>query len=229
MDPSVSALIALIKQQDLSAVSELYAQSSSLENIAQLKFLYHSAQQNAQVYSFYQDLCTQLCKTKPLPQGVIAGINDQSRLTFFTPALKFNNGFSLINEQGNTALHILFSNPQNVVPPFNYIRSLLLFESNEGLTHALKLRNNQQLTTIECYFAYNPHFNDLPAHEFSAVLALIEAQTQLLPQQPHVLTAICHKLKSSKHVHQLDERNHRILLLASTYQVSTSTVCGLLK
>jgi hypothetical protein len=156
-----------------------------------------------------------------MPIGVIAGINDPARFTFFTPALKQNNGFSQANAQGNTALHILFANPHNSVPPFNYIRSLLLFESNEGLIHALKQRNNQQLTAIECYFAYNTHFNNLPAHELSALLALIEAQAQL--------AAICKKLKASAHAHQLSENNHRILLLASTYKVSVSAVCDLLK
>ncbi|WP_147386045.1 hypothetical protein [Pseudoalteromonas sp. MSK9-3] len=229
VDPSVSALISLIKKHNLPEISELYTRSNSSENIAQLKFMYQSALQSPEVYSFYQDLCTKVSASKAMPIGVIAGINDPARFTFFTPALKQNNGFSQANEQGNTALHILFSNPHNSVPPFNYIRSLLLFESNEGLIHALKQRNNQQLTAIECYFAYNTHFDNLPAHELSALLALIEAQTQLLPQQETVLAAICKKLKASEHVHQLSEDNHRILLLASTYKVSVSAVCDLLK
>jgi hypothetical protein len=229
VDQSVSALISLIKQHKLTEINELYTRSSSLENIAQLKFIYQSAQQNSEVYSFYQDLCTKLCASKEIPSGAIAGINNLERFTFFTPALKQNNGFSKANEQGNTALHIICTNPKNHVPPFNYIRSLLLFESNEGLIQALEKRNNQHLTAIECYFAYNVHFDHLPPHELSALLALIEAQAQLMTQEKTRLTAICNRLKVSEHAHQLNEDNHRVLLLASTYKVSVSDVCALLK
>ncbi|MBQ4863274.1 hypothetical protein J8L98_16440 [Pseudoalteromonas sp. MMG013] len=228
MEPCISALITLIKQQDIAAVYELYENSTEPDNILQLKFIYQSAQQNPQVYGFYQDLCEQLAQRKTLPTGLIAGINDSDRFNFFTPSLKHNGGFSQKNAQGNTVLHVLFANPSNILPPFNYIRSLLLFESNEGLIQALQQRNQQQLTAIECYFAYNPHFSALPRHELSAILALIEAQAQLISQQSQVLAAICKRLKQCNNATKLDSQNHRVLLLATTYNLATKEVLSLL-
>lgn len=229
MEHSIGKFISLIKKQDLTGVCALYEHANETENLGQLKFMYQSATQNPEVYSFYQDLCVRLMQVKPMPTGLITGLNDCERFDFFAPALKSNHGFSLTNHQGNTAIHILFANPDNTIPPFNYIRSLLLFESNEGLVEALKKRNQQQLTAIECYFAYNPHLIALPAHELSAILALIEVQDQLVEQQTQLLSAICKRLSKAANIKDIKPDNHRVLLLAAAYSTSAAKILTLLK
>ena len=79
-------------------------------------------------------------------------------------------------------LHYLFTNNQLVVanppPPFNYLRSMMLFGSNKALCGALCQRNQQKLTPIEAYLFTNQNLAPLATHELTALLALIEIENK---------------------------------------------------
>ncbi|OHU86806.1 MULTISPECIES: hypothetical protein [Pseudoalteromonas] len=224
---SVIKLVELIKHQDAQALVEFYQQSNSSDNIAQLKYLYQQAQSDQSLYQFFQDLVSTLFEKKPIPKPLIAGINDLDKLTFFTPALSASEGFDQQNEHGNTILHALLGHSHPTPPPFNYIRSLMLFERNESLAKALACKNNQQLMPMECYLAYNPCFDTLPAHELTAALALLEAQIKQQNSQASTLVQICKHLKKSTNFAKLDSNNHRILLLGAAFECANEEVMTL--
>jgi len=79
-------------------------------------------------------------------------------------------------------LHYLFTNNQLIAtppsPPFNYLRSMMLFESNEALRDGLCQRDQQNLTPIEAYLCANKNFAPLADHELTALLALIEIESK---------------------------------------------------
>ncbi|CAM4249279.1 hypothetical protein [Pseudoalteromonas byunsanensis] len=225
---SVIKLVELIKHQDAQALIEFYQQSNSNDNIAQLKYLYQQAQSDQALYLFFQDLVSTLFEKKPIPEPLIAGINDIDKLTFFTPALSACEGFDQQNEQGNTVLHALLGRLHPAPPPFNYIRSLMLFERNESLAKALASKNNQQLMPMECYLAFNPCFDTLPAHELTAALALLEAQVKQQASQASTLMLICKHLKKSADFSKLNGNNHRILLLGAAFECANEEVLTLL-
>ncbi|WP_105167704.1 hypothetical protein [Pseudoalteromonas sp. T1lg23B] len=225
---SIIKLVELIKHQDAQALIEFYQQSNSNDNIAQLKYLYQQAQSDQTLYQFFQDLVSTLFEKKPIPKLLIAGINDIDKLTFFTPALSASEGFNQQNEHGNTVLHTLLGRSQPIAPPFNYVRSLMLFERNESLAKALACKNAQQLMPMDCYLAFNPCFDALPAHELTAALALLEAQVKQQPSQASTLLLICKHLKKSPNFSKLDGNNHRILLLGAAFECASEEVMTLL-
>ncbi|BBN80903.1 hypothetical protein PA25_08880 [Pseudoalteromonas sp. A25] len=224
---STNTLIDFIKQQDIKGLVDFYVQSSANENIAHLKYLYQQAMQEQAYYQFCQDIVISLLAKKPLPKALIAGINNIDKLTFFTPALSESEGFVLQNEQQNTILHVLLSEP-NDPPPFNYIRSLLLFERNESLAPALATRNEQQLLPMECYLAFNRCFEPLQPHELSAALALLEAQVKQVPSAINTLRLICNHLKINMKGNNLTSSHHRIILLGAAFECSSEDVMTLL-
>ncbi|NOU50584.1 hypothetical protein HG263_08520 [Pseudoalteromonas sp. JBTF-M23] len=225
---SVQTLIEMIKQRDTQALVDFYQQSDINENIAQLKYLYQQAIQDQAHYQFFQDLVASFLEHKPLPTALIGGINDIEKLTFFTPALSASEGFSLKNDQGSTILHALLSQTKAAPPPFNYIRSLLLFERNESLATALATRNDQQLLPMECYLAFNPCFEPLAAHELTAALALLEAQIKQVPSEINTLRLICNHLKNNAHFDELTSSSHRIILLGAAFECPSEDVMTLL-
>ncbi|CAH9067028.1 hypothetical protein PSECIP111951_04049 [Pseudoalteromonas holothuriae] len=226
--PSVQSFIDLIKHQDAQALATLYTKSSNNENIAQLKCLYQQAMGEQSRYQFFQDLVTSFFEKKPMPEALIIAISDIDKLTFFTPALSASEGFSLQNEQSNTLLHTLLGHEKCIQPPFNYIRSLLLFERNESLAKALATRNKQQLLPMECYLAFNPCFEPLVDHELTAALALLEAQTKQVPSEISTLSLICNLLKKNTNLNSLNSNNHRILLLGAAFECANEDVMTLL-
>ncbi|RZM85276.1 hypothetical protein [Pseudoalteromonas rubra] len=219
-DPTaaVTSMIQAIHSHDLARIKHCYEQATGSERTAQLRHCFEAADNHPANYEHYQNIVAHCISEHGLPAGVIAGINTTERLDFFMPALQAANAFSATNHQGNTFLHCLFVNPANPQPPFNYIRSLLLFERNESLGEALVVRNHQSLNALETYLSFNPHQHELPQHELAAWLALCEAQRKLSGANNDNLA------KVMAHVRGRAESAHRLTLIASYYQVSVSSL-----
>jgi len=228
---TLQRFISYIKTQQVDKLPEFYTQLSDSDCVLVLKFCFEQAIQNQEVYIFFQDLCKQLItEKKALPEGLITGINTLERLAFFSSALTEIEGYKQANRQGNTLVHALCTNSQQTEWPFNFLRSLMLFERNESLAHALGHKNHQRMRPIDCYLAFNHNLAKLPDHELSALLALIEIQSKTSEQsEPGLLHAICQFLVKEKINKQLDSTHPRILLIASCFQARVETVCTLLK
>ncbi|TMP38032.1 hypothetical protein CWB98_08735 [Pseudoalteromonas rubra] len=215
---AVTGMIQAIHSLSLSRILSCFEQATPAERSAQLRHCFEAASNHAANYEHYQNIAAHCITHHGLPPGVIAGINTSERLDFFMPALQAANAFNVTNHQGNTFLHCLFANPQNQPPPFNYIRSLLLFERNESLADALVVRNHQGLSALEVYLGFNPHYCELPQHELAAWLALCEAHRKLSGVNSDNLE----KVMSQLHAGPL--RQERLTLVASYYQVSVSSL-----
>lgn len=180
MKPHMQTFVGLLSKSDISGIIEFYQNSSESENIGQLAFLFRQSQKNLQSFEPFQQLATKLITAKGLPKPLIEKINNSELLTFFTPALQSNWHFSRTDQRGRNVLHYLMLGVQGSTehPPFIYLRSLMLFESNEVLQETLVQRDEDGLTPLELYFSANGNLNPLPNHEFTAVLALIEFQSR---------------------------------------------------
>ena len=99
-------------------------------------------------------------------------------LSFFTSALQLEDNFKKTDHFQNNTLHYLLAGNKSIEnkTPFNYLRSMMLFGSNDTLRDALCQRNYKGLTPIEVYLFSNPNFTPLPQHELTALLALIEIE-----------------------------------------------------
>ena len=228
---TLQRFISYVKSQQVDKLPEFYSQLCDSDCVLVLKFCFEQAIKNQETYIFFQDLCKQLITTKEvLPEGLITGINTLERLAFFSNALTEIEGYKQANRQGNTVIHALCSNAQQTQWPFNFLRSLMLFERNESLAHALGHKNHQSMRPIDCYLAFNHNLAKLPDHEFSALLALIEIQSKTSQQsESGLLHAICQLLVKEKVNEQLDNAHQRVLLIASCFQTRVETVCTLLK
>ncbi|KZN58854.1 hypothetical protein [Pseudoalteromonas luteoviolacea] len=221
LDQAVADLILAIKSKDIAKICNAYQKHDDSARAAQLKFCFETANSQPNNYEHYQNIAAQCIVAHGLPSGVIAGLNNSDRVTFFMPALQACEAFSQTNHQGNTFLHALFANAEHALPPFNYIRSLLLFESNEALVQALRSRNQHNLTPIECYFIYNLRTTAMPEHELTALFALIEAE-RADDSQPDI-----RNIKHVKSVLQklsFDKNNQQLLVIASYYQTPVESI-----
>lgn len=182
MKQHMQILINLLTKNDLKALLQHYQTSNESENITQLAFLFQQGQKNAPRFEFYQQLASQCIQSKGLPHTLIAQINNSDILSFFTPALQADDNFKKTNQQQRNVLHYLLighpSATSKTQPPFNYLRSMMLFESNETLHEALCQPDDQQLTPVEAYLFANQNLTALPDHEFTALLGLIEIQSK---------------------------------------------------
>lgn len=178
----MQTLINLLKKGDVKALAQHYKTSNESENIAQLAFVFQQGLKNTTMFEFYQGLGVKFIQSKGLPMILIKNIDSSEALSFFTPALQVDENFKKTNEQQRNVLHALLAGNQkmqnNAQPPFNYLRSMMLFESNETLHEALCQRDHQQLTPIEVYLSANQTLTDLPDHEFTALLAVIEIESK---------------------------------------------------
>ncbi|MCO7186929.1 MULTISPECIES: hypothetical protein [unclassified Pseudoalteromonas] len=215
---AVTDMIQAIHSHSLARILTCYEQATPAERSAQLRHCFDAASNHTANYEHYQNITAHCVTHHGLPSSVIAGINNSERLDFFMPALQAANAFNVTNHQGNTFLHCLFANPQNPLPPFNYIRSLLLFERNESLADALVVRNHQGLNALEVYLGFNPHYCELPQHELAAWLALCEAQRKLSGVNRDNLEKVMSQLSADP------QRKGRLILIASYYQVSVSSL-----
>lgn len=192
-----------------------------------LAWLYQQSQ-NPEHYSDMQGLSVLLLAKETLPKGFMSSLLEEDKLSFFFLALQTANVLTLQNHQGNTLLHLLFANPKRDYPPFNFIRSLLLFERNEALANALIARNQQNLTPIETYLAYHPNLETLPVHELGALLALMETQKKQVQVLLSPLPLIVKHLSKTLGKKKLKESAQRIMLLAAFYGVSEQKIDALL-
>lgn len=215
MDACINQLTQQLQQHQIQAIVDDFPKLSVQQQSMQLLHLYQSAQRMDVKYSYLQNVATRVLTQHPLPTLLINQFNETDQLSFFTPGLKFNNGFALQNDSKSNIIHCLFSQCKSPKLPFNYVRSLMLFESNETLLLALTQRNNQALTPVASYITCNLKQASLPKHEFSALLALMEAE---LTQNKEINTAAFLKslvtLKNKVHNNTLSECT---ILLASAY------------
>jgi hypothetical protein len=238
MKQHLQTLIQLLSNNDLKALLAHYMASTEPENIVQLTFIFQQAQKNPSAFEFYQQLATTFIDSKGLPSALIGKINNSDGLNFFIPALQLNDHFGQTNQQQRNVLHYLLAGNQSVAtptlsptrsliqPPFNYLRSMMLFESNETLHDALCQRDCHNFTPVEIYLLANQNLTALPDHEFTALLGLIEIEskkhsvdnTNYLP----ILNSVA-KLCLSQGV-VVNNECQRLLLIATYYQKSIKLV-----
>jgi len=182
MKPHLQRLIDLLLKNNFKGALEHYADSSEPEKLVQLAFIFQQGNNKLSNFETYQEIATKFIKSDGLPKGLIAQVKTSDTLSFFTPALQLENNFSKTDHRQRNALHYLLAGNQtdksNTPPPFNYLRSMMLFERNEVLCEALGQRDEKNLTPVETYLFAHPNLNDLLAHELSALFALIEIESK---------------------------------------------------
>jgi hypothetical protein len=232
MKPHIQSLITLLSKKDFKSLLALYMKSTEDDNIDQLAFIYQQGQKSLAVFEFYQQVAIKFIQSKTLPNKLIAQINTSDALSFFTPALQLINNFNKINNQQRNVLHYLFSSTQHslVIPPFNYLRSMMLFESNEYLTQSLTQRDCKNLTPLEVYFFTNNNFNALANHELTALFALIEIETIQQSIDLNNLPLIITQLKVFMRQQNLapTQQLQRILLVATYYSLPIADIIKML-
>lgn len=180
MNQNIRTLIQLLSKHDDNALLQYYQDSNESENVVQLAYLFQQGMSEPSKFEYYQQLATTLIQGKNMPVGLIAQIKTSDTLSFFTPALQFKDNFNKTDHVKRNVLHYLLAGNQIKVnkSPFNYLRSMMLFGSNETLRDALCQRDNQNLTPIEVYLLSNQNLTNLPPHEFTALMALIEIESK---------------------------------------------------
>lgn len=175
----LQTLSDLLTKNDDKTLLQHYLVSTESENIAQLAYLFQQGRSKPSRFDFYQQLATKLIESKGLPTALIAKIKTNDTLSFFTTVLQLKDNFTKTDHQQRNVLHYLLAGNELVAstPPFNYLRSMMLFGSNETLRDALCQRDQNNLTPIEVYLFFNQDLTTLPDHEFSALLALIEIES----------------------------------------------------
>lgn len=227
MQKHLQTLINLLTTNDLKALLQHYLDSSKTENIVQLGFMFQQGQIKS--FDFYQQLATSFIENKGFPIGIIPKIKTNNTLSFFTPALQIDGHFRKTDHQKCNVLHHLFTNNQSIShiqPPFNYLRSMMLFGSNEALRDALCQRNQQNLTPVEAYLFANENLTPLANHELSAFLALIEIEhnQQEIDKANYsiVIQSVSELCRSQSQLNNYDLQ--RILLIATYYITSIKQV-----
>ena len=219
MDLSIQLLNARIKQQQFDELDNDFKKLTEAQQVIQLNYLFESALRMSIKYDFMQNIAMRILTTNTPPAPFIEKLTSLDALSFFTPALKLNKGFISTDDTGNNALHNVFKQAMPTQLPFNYVRSLMLFESNEELLHALAHTNKQGLTPVASYIAY-AHKPNIPVkHEFSALLALIEIEQK---QNPAAKLQILEALKNNL------PSEITLLLSAAYLQRSTEQVAALI-
>lgn len=216
---AIEQLNSRLQHHQLKELLTDYQGLSSVLQAAQLQHLYQLANSSEVKYLFLQNVAAHLLEASPLPNEAVGFIDDIDKLSFFTPGLKFQNAFNITDQQGNNLLHHLFSHCQANKLPFNYLRSLMLFESNESLAVALKAQNQQGLTPIGCYIACNNNTQMPAKHEFSALLAMMEVDQN---HNQTTVTALVSKLKQFYYRDLPNITDSKVLLCATYLQVSTT-------
>lgn len=180
MQKHLQTLVSLLQKNDLSALLKHYLDSSETENTSQLGFMFQQGEIRSSNYGYYQQLATSFIETKGLSNSLIAKIQTSSTLSFFTPALQLVGNFKQTDVYQRNVLHYLFTNNKvlsaNGHPPLNYLRSMMLFGSNNTLCDALCQRDKQKLTPIEAYLFTNKNLTPLVNQELTALFALIEIE-----------------------------------------------------
>ena len=178
MKQHIQTLINLMLKNNNKGLLDHYKNSEESENVAQLAYLFHQGMNDITSFDVYQQLATKLISSKNLPLSLIAQIKNSDTLIFFTSALQLEDNFKKTDHFQSNTLHYLLAGNKSIEnkTPFNYLRSMMLFGSNDTLRDALCQRNSKGLTPIEVYLFSNPNFTPLPQHELTALLALIEIE-----------------------------------------------------
>jgi len=214
----MQTLIQLLSKNDDNALLQHYLASEETENVVQLAYLFQQGMNDLAKFEFYQQLATRFIAEKKLPTALIAQIKTSDTLSFFTPALQLEDNFKEVNHLQRNALHYLLAGNKLLAskPPFNYLRSMMLFGSNETLRDALCQRDSQNLTPIEVYLLSNQNLASLPPHELTALLALIEIESKKQPidiVNYKVITQAVSKLCRGQ-VQVINSELQRVMLIA---------------
>lgn len=229
----MKTLTQLLLKNDEKALLQHYQESSEPENVSQLAYLFQQAMTSLSAFYPYQQLATKLINSKGLPTSLIGKINTNDTLSFFTSALQVKDNFKQFDQQQKNVLHYLFAGKQSSnelaaanQPPFNYVRSMMLFESNGTLRDALCQRNKQNLTAIEVYLSTHNNLEALPPHELTALLALIEIeckqQTVDIKNYKLIVSTLV-KLCSINN-HMVDRNLQRLVLVAIYFSLPIDDV-----
>ena len=230
MQKHLQTLINLLTKMDLKALLQHYLDSGETENIDQLGFMFKQGQIKSPSFDFYQQLATSFIEQKGFPIALIAKIKTNDTLSFFTPALQIEDNFNRADPQQRNVLHYLFTNNQlaktSTQPPFNYLRSMMLFGSNVALRSGICQRDQQNLTPIEGYLFINKNFSLLANHELTALLALIEIESkqQAVEQRNYSLAIQAVKTLCRDQGHIPNHKLQRIMLIATYYSISIHQV-----
>ncbi|AWB65349.1 hypothetical protein C2869_02335 [Saccharobesus litoralis] len=217
------------ESQAYKALVEIYLQSNTDENLSQVDFLYQKYVSGGESqFDWFQKIVTKLWQVKPITSEFISFVKDVNRLGFVLTPFKDKFELDQVDVQQNNVLHYIFSvaaqTQENL--PFNYIRSLALFESNQTLAVALSTLNNQLLSPLEVFLAAVKKIHALPEHEFSAFFGLIqmmEQRQQSLQAYAKVIEHIGHLYRSANRMPLREEQ--LVLLTAALYKVSAQQVC----
>lgn len=230
MQQHLIKLINLLQKNDLKALVQHYLNSSEAENTAQLDFMFKQAEIKTSNFNYYQPLATSLVEAKGLSTSLIAKIKTNSALSFFTPALQLADNFKKADHDQCNVLHYLFTNDKiisvSAQPPFNYLRSMMLFGSNNTLCEALSHRDHQNLSPIEAYLLTNRNLTPLADHELTALLALIEIENKFQDIEQRNYSSFIQSLSQlcRKQPQQLSPESQRIILIATYYKTPIQKV-----
>ncbi len=222
MKQHLQVLIDLLTKNNFKAALQHYADSSEPENLVQLAFIFQQGNNKLSNFETYQQIATKFLKSKALPEALIKQMKTSDTLSFFTPALQLESNFSKTDHQQRNVLHYLLagntSEKNEVQPPFNYLRSMMLFERNEVLCEALCQRDSLNLTPVETYLFANNNLTDLLDHELSALFALIEIESkQQAIKDVNYMLVIQAVSKQCKEQRLLINSDLQRLILVATY------------
>lgn len=220
----LTTFINLLSKQNLIKLLTYYKQCNEQDNWHQLHFLFEQSQKNNASSLELQTLATRCIATKKWSAHFSKQLKTADLLVFFTPALQLDDNFSLVDQQQRNVLHYVFHNcfgaQGSLQPPFVYLRSMMLFESNQTLINALGQRDKHHFTPFDIYLGANRQLAPLTPQEFTAALALIEIQNKLIPQLDNNLNAIMKSVQKLCQTHTIEpnEQLHRIQLIATHYK-----------
>jgi len=227
MEQAVSQFISLLKQRDLQKLESFFQAQAETIQTNLLLFLALQIRTNDDSADYFQLLCTKLCADKTMPSALISHIKNIELLSFFTPLLQSQNNFALQDTKERNVLHYLFvaRGEKNCVP-FNYLRSLLLFERNLFLPKGLTQTESNNLTPIESYLHLNIQGIVLPDHELTAFMALFEIEQSQRTVNSNNLKVAVSRFKKQAAYFELSQQYlaQKSLLLASYYGVSINEV-----
>ena len=224
MNNNLINFIDLLKKQNLIATLKHYQQCSEQENLQQLNFLFQQSQSFPTTFQQLQELATRCIATKAWPKTFNQHIKSAELLSFFTPALQLEQNFTQTDDNERNVLHYLLLTNSNCQPPFVYLRSMMLFESNQALVNALSQRDKHQFTPFEIYLGANRLLTNLKPHEYTAALALIEIQhksTQQLVNNLQPVIKSVYKMCKQQSI-PVNEHLHRLQLIATYFSTSVS-------
>ncbi|WP_426359849.1 hypothetical protein ACPUVO_06385 [Pseudocolwellia sp. HL-MZ19] len=230
MQEHLQTLIRLLQKNDLKGLLQHYLDSSEVQNTAQLGFMFQQGEIKLSHFDYFQQLATSFIEAKGLSHSLIARIQTSNTLNFFTPALQLADNFKKVDDHQRNVLHYLFTNNKVLTtsgqPPFNYLRSMMLFGSNITLCDGLCQRDKQNLTPIEAYLLTNKNLTSLANHELTALLALIEIESkqQDVTQANYPLFIKTLKVLYKEQAALANKGLQRTLLIATYYTKSIEEV-----